>query len=164
MEKRLEQKIARQAERKLGKKAAGRAALRTIGGVAVGIGLYLGFTLLSAPTVEAQTIQARQRNEVISQLQEEVNRNAEKKDIFEKMRSFADDNYAAVVIVDAIEGEGALLEEMGSVIPTVQATGLTEDEIAEAIVDEAAGDNEEIEIPFAFPRSDYGQGLNFNFD
>ena len=150
MEKRLADKAAKQAAKNSGKKAVRRAALRTFSGVAVGFGVYMGLTLLSAPSVQAQNVKGKTHNQVISELEAEVNANAEKKNLFEKMRSFADENYAAVVITDAIEGNGDLLEEMGTVIPTVQATGLTEDAVADLIVDEAI-DEPEYQLPFYNP-------------
>ena len=149
MKKQLEKRAARAAERNSSKKAASRTALRTFGGVAVGIGLYLGITLLTAPSVEAQNIQNRTRSEAIRELQADIANNAKKKDLFEKMQSYLDENYAVAVIADAINGEGVLLEEMGTVEPTIEATGLTEDELVEVIVDEAA--EEEVRIPFIDP-------------
>jgi len=162
MEKRLEQRAARAAARNSGKKAAGRTALRTFGGVALGIGLYLGITLLTAPSVEAQNIQSRTRSEAIRELQADVANNAEKTNIFEKTRTFVDPNYAAAVITDAISGDGALLEEMGTVEPTIEATGVNEDELIEAIVDEAvAEDEEEVRIPFVNPNTQNNPISNF---
>ncbi len=153
MEKRLADKAAKQAAKNTGKKAAKRAALRTFGGVALGFGVYMGLTLISAPSVQAQNGKNKTHNQAISELEAEVNANAEKKNLFEKMRSFANENYAAVVITDAIEGDGKLLEEMGSIMPTVQATGLTEEAAVDLIAEEA------VELEYQMPTYDPFKGI-----
>ncbi len=120
------------------KRVINRTALKTFGGI-VGVGLCLGFTLWAAPRVEAQNVGVQKtRNQVISELQAEWEANAEKKDLFEKMRSFINSDYAAVVITDAVNGDGELLDEMGSIMPTIEATGMTEEEAADILIDAAA--------------------------
>ena len=151
MVNKLEQKAARRAALK-------RVASRAFTGTIIGIGLYMGLTLISAPEVQAQNVSVKSRNKVISELKAEVEANAEKKQIFEKMRSFADGNYAAVIISDAVEGNGELLNEMGTVIPTIEASGLTEDEAADLIVDEAEDPEETYSSMF------YNAFENINLD
>lgn len=150
MTKQLEKKAAKQAAKKAGKKAA----LRTFGGVALGIGLYLGFTVMTAPTVEAQTVSAKKRGEVIRDLHAQIDgvKDAETKgEVIENMMMFTDPNMASVIALDANEGEGKLLDKMGSILPTVQASGFTEDEAAEFIAQQAVEENEEVKIPFVNP-------------
>lgn len=119
------------------KRVVNRTALRTFGGI-VGVGLCLGFTLWAAPRVEAQNIEVkRTRNQVISELQAEWEANDEKRNLFHKMRSFVNPDYAAAVITDAVNSDGELLDEMGSIMATVEATGLTEEEAADVLIDAA---------------------------
>ena len=149
MEERLADKAAKQAAKNTGKKAAKRTALRTFGGVAMGIGLYFAFTYMTAPTVQAQNLKVKTHGEIIKDLTNEVKGikdAAAKGAIIENMARFINPKLEPVIINDTIENDGKLLEEMGSIIPAIKATGLTEDEVVDLIVDEAV-EEQEYQLP-----------------
>ena len=138
MEKELTKTAERRAARlaRAGRKSVNRTALRTFGGVFLGVGVYLGITLLSAPEVQGQTIQSESRNNLIKEAITNME-DADKRELAENMMYFTDRNNLAIILDDANNGEGQLLEQMGLYEPTIEASGLTEDEAVDAIIDSA---------------------------
>jgi len=144
MKKELENKAAKRAAR-LARRNASKTALRTFGGVFVGVGVFLGVTLWAAPKVKGQAITVQSRKDAIKDTVQGME-DAEKKELAENVMFFTDQNNYAVIADNARHGDGVLLEQMGLYEPTITASGLSEDEAVDAIIDSA---EEEIQIPLA---------------
>ena len=56
---------------------------------------------------------------------------------------FTDPNYASIIIDDANNGDGNLLAEMSVIMPSITMSGLSEEEAADLIAEEAV----EVQLP-----------------
>lgn len=146
--------LAKEASKGISK-PVNQTALRTFGGVFLGVGLYFAITLLSAQEeVKGQTIQSESRNNLIKEAITNME-DASKRELAENVFYFANKENLPNILDEANHGEGRLLEQMGLYEPTILAAGLTEDEAAEAIIDSAIG----VQVPFTSAEKEIQQGI-----
>ena len=157
-----------------------KQATRTFAGVVFGIGLYLAFTLASAPSVQAQQVTTQTRRSIIQGINNlsegsEVADSDDKADRIEKMNNIiliSENPNAAAIMANDINNGGKLFKEMDTILPELQLEGLqvigkdlkdvedvegtieeAEDVVADFIADEALEEEEEFRIPFVDPNA-----------
>ena len=145
----------------------GKKTLKTIVGVIACVGLYWGFTVISAPTVQAENIVTKSRGEIIGDLMAEVGEVIEAEETGEKIEKimiFTDPKFASIVAHDAATNGGELLKEMIDMDYSIEDMNMTEDKAAEIILELITP---EYPMPFynAFKKfSIEGIPGNINFD
>ena len=142
MERKLEQASARRAERLAMEEAARKgaqrralnhAALRRFGGIFLGVGLVAVLTFTSIPGAQAANVNVRAKSETIAQVAAEAESLQDDNTLttFEQMQVYANPANEAAIL-----GNPALLEKMGTYIPTIKAAGLMElDDNGKPVVD-----------------------------